>query len=83
MVDGPYLTPTENEAATLRLHLVAWDDLDAWPKSVSVAILRGYQTVDGIAGALGVTHEQVKHALGQLTVRGLLFDGATRRYLLR
>lgn len=83
MADSPYLTPTEGEAATLRLHLDAWDDLDPWPKSVSVAILRGIQTAEGIAASLGVTREQADHALGRLRAQGLLFEGASRRYLLR
>jgi hypothetical protein len=82
MVDDQYLTPTEDEAATLRLHLADWDDVDPWPMSVAVAILRGHQTVDGIVDALGVTREQVRHALSQLRARGLLYEGATRRYLL-
>jgi predicted transcriptional regulator len=83
MVDDPYLPPTKEEAATLRLHLADWDGLDAWPKSVSVAILRGHDTVDGIAEELGVSREQAQHALGQLTSRGLLYEGSLRRYLLR
>jgi hypothetical protein len=83
MGDDPYLTPTEDEAATLRLHLADWDSLDAWPKSVSVAILRGHATVDGIVDALGVSPGQVRHALRQLTARGLLYEGLIRRYLLR
>ena len=83
MSHAPYLTPTGDEAASLRLHLAGWDDLDAWPRSVSVAILRGFQTVDEIIAALGVTNKEVDHGLRQLLGRGLLYDGATRRYLLR
>jgi hypothetical protein len=46
MSRDPYLTPTDDEAATLRLHLAGWDELDAWPRSVSIAILRGSRTGD-------------------------------------
>jgi hypothetical protein len=83
MSDDPFLTATDAEAASLRLHLAGWDELDAWPRSVSVAILRGVQTVEEIADALGVSEEEVEHGVLQLLDRGLLYDGGTRRYLLR
>jgi hypothetical protein len=83
MSDGPYLTPTEDEAATLRPHLDGWDALDPWPRSVSIAILRGRRTVDELADALGVTARQPERALRPLRARGPLHDGASGRFLLR
>jgi hypothetical protein len=83
MSDTPYLTPTDDEADRLRLHLTRWDDLDAWPKSVSVAILRGSQAVEQLVEALGVTPKQVRYGARQLQHCGLLYDGATRKYHLR
>lgn len=83
MSRDPYLIPTDAEAASLRLHLAGWDELDPWPRSVSIAILRGLQTVGQIAAALGVTEKEVETGVRRLMSRGLLYDRATQRYLLR
>ncbi len=83
MTDDPYLTPTSDEAATLRLHITGWDELDPWPQSVCISILRGRHTVAQIVDDLGVTPEQFEHALRPLLGRGIVYSGATRSFLLK
>lgn len=83
MSHDSYLTPTRDEAASLRLHLAGWDDLDAWPRSVSVAIHRGAHSMDELVAVLHATDAEVEHGLRPLLGRGLLYDGGSRRYLLR
>jgi len=74
METDPYLTPTKDEVATLRFHISQWDELDAWPKSVSVAIVRGHRTAKEIAAHLGVSDEQLDTALRQLIGNGVVCD---------